>query len=67
MACDCDGLNNQLRNLNDRIRRLEDANRRSSGGGSGGGGNDDLIERVFKDERWLAAVDCFKVILRGNA
>jgi hypothetical protein len=66
MACDCDQLNNRLRNMDDRLRRLEHNNGGRSGG-NGGGNDNDLIERVFRDPRWLAAVDCLKVIFRGNA
>jgi hypothetical protein len=65
MACDCDGLNNQLRNLNDRIRRLEDANRRSSNGG-GGNNQDDLIERVFNHKKWRLMEKVLTMIYAGN-
>jgi hypothetical protein len=66
MACDCDQLNNRLRDLESRLRRLE-GNRSGNNRGGNQGNDNDLIERVFRDKRWLAAVDCLKVIIRGNA
>jgi hypothetical protein len=64
MACDCDELANRLRDYDARLRRLEGGR----GGGTGGSNrdNDDLIERVFKDKRWLAICDCVKFIIKGK-
>lgn len=65
MACDCDGLNNRLRNYEDRLRRLERASN-SGGSGANNQNNDDLIERVFRDERWLCNVRVLKKIILGS-
>jgi hypothetical protein len=65
MACDCDELANRLRNMDDRLRRLEGG--RSGGvGGNNNQNNDDLLERVFRDKRWLAVCDCIKFIVKGK-
>jgi hypothetical protein len=64
MACDCDELANRLRDYDRRLRNLENGGSGNTGGGRGG--NDDLIERVFKDKRWLAICDCVKFIIKGK-
>lgn len=41
----------------------------SSGGGGLGGNNNqtrDVIERVFRDKRWIAATDCLQFIIKGK-
>jgi len=71
----CGDLENGLRDMNRRMGDLERRLGSSSGGSRGGAGNNNfdeevlirkVIERVFKDPRWLAAVDCLKIIIRGN-
>jgi hypothetical protein len=64
MACDCDELANRLRDYDRRLRNLENGGSGNTGGVRGG--NDDLIERVFKDKRWLAICDCVKFIIKGK-
>lgn len=64
MACDCDQLMNRIRDLEGRVKRLEGGGR--GGGGSGGGNQDDLLERVFRDKRWIAATECLQFIIKGK-
>lgn len=68
----CGDLERDLRDMNRRIRDLE----RRTGGSGGGGTPSNLdeeriirkaVERVYKDRRWLAALDLFNVIFRGTA
>lgn len=70
---DCGDLERNLRDMN---RRIGDIERRLSGSGGGGGAPNNLdeeriirkaVERVYKDKRWLAALDLFNIIFRGTA
>lgn len=77
MACDCDQLNNRLRDLEARVRALETCTGCGRGGrGTGNGGNTPpididaiakkVLERLFRHKNWISVIECLEFIIKGK-